>query len=61
MRVADTDDKEAYLRGEPDLFFTTDHYVGYGAIIVRLDMIREARLGELLREAWAAAPPTPPA
>ena len=56
MRVADTDDKEAYLRGEPDLFFTTDHYVGYGAVIVRLDMIEEARLGELLREAWAAAP-----
>lgn len=56
MRVADADDKEAYLRGEPDVFFTTDHYLGYGAVIVRLDMIDEARLGELLREARAAAP-----
>ncbi len=56
MRVADADDKEALLLGEPDVFFITDHYVGYGAVIVRLDAIDEARLGELLREAWAAAP-----
>lgn len=56
MRVADVDDTEAYLRGEPDVFFTTDHYVGSGAVIVRLDAIDEARLSELLREAWEAAP-----
>jgi hypothetical protein len=56
MRVADADDKEAYLLGEPDVFFTTDHYTGYAAVIVRLDAIDESRLGELLREAWAAAP-----
>ncbi len=56
MRVADADDKEAYLRGEPEVFFTTDHYNGYGAVIVRLDAIDESRLAELLREAWAAAP-----
>jgi len=56
MRVADVDDKEAYLRGEPDVFFTTDHYLGYGAVIVRLDAIYEARLRELVREAWEASP-----
>ncbi len=56
IRVADADDKEAYLRGEPEIFFTTDHYNGYGGVIVRLDAIDEARLAELLRDAWAAAP-----
>lgn len=56
MRVADADDKEAYLLGEPEEFFTTDHYIGYGAVIVRLDAVDEARLTELLGEAWAAAP-----
>jgi len=56
IRVADADDKEVYLLGEPDAFFTTDHYLGYSAVIVRLDAINEARLGELLREAWTAAP-----
>jgi len=56
MRVADADDKEAWLRGEPDVFFATDHYIGYGAVIVRLDAIDEVRLRELFREAWEAAP-----
>jgi hypothetical protein len=56
MRVADADDKEAYLLGEPEIFFTTDHYIGYGSVIVRLEAIDEARLVELLGEAWNAAP-----
>ena len=56
MRVADADDKEAYLLGEPEVFFTTDHYNGFGSVIVRLDAIDEARLEELVREAWGAAP-----
>lgn len=56
IRVADADGKEAYLRGEPDIFFTTDHYNGFGGVIVRLDAIDEARLADLLQEAWDAAP-----
>lgn len=56
IRVADADDKEAYLLGEPDVFFTTDHYYGYAALIVRLAAIDESRLAELLSEAWEAAP-----
>ena len=55
-RVADADDKEAYLLGEPEVFFTTDHYNGFGSAIVRLDAIDEVRLQELVREAWEAAP-----
>jgi hypothetical protein len=38
------------------VFFTTDHYNQYGAVIVRLDAIDETRLVELLRDAWEAAP-----
>ncbi len=56
VRVATADDKEALLQGEPDAFFTTDHYNGYGGVIVRLDAIDEARLAEILRDAWEAAP-----
>lgn len=56
LRVANADDKEAHVMGEPEVFFTTDHYDGYGAVIVRLDVIDESRLAELLLEAWAAAP-----
>lgn len=53
--TASLDDKEAFLSGEPDLFFTTDHYKGYPAVLVRLDMIDEQRLAELLTDAHATA------
>lgn len=56
VRVANADDKEAYLQGEPDIFFTVEHYNGYGAVIVRIDAIDEDRLEELLQDAWEAAP-----
>jgi hypothetical protein len=55
IRVADEDDKQALLAGEPDVFFTTAHYDGYPAVMVRLEEIDEARLGELLTDARAAA------
>lgn len=56
FRVADGDDKEALLAGEPEVFFTTDHYNGYNAVIVRLDAIDEERLTELVRMAAESAP-----
>lgn len=56
FRVADEDDKLAFLEGEPDVFFTTDHYNGYNAVIVRLDAIDEDRLRELVQMAADAAP-----
>ena len=55
IRVADEDDKQALLQGEPEIFFTTDHYDGYSAVMVRLAGIDRARLTELLTDAHAAA------
>lgn len=56
FRVASADDKEAMLNGEPEIFFTTEHYNGWATVIVRLDLIDEERLQELLEDAWEAAP-----
>lgn len=56
MRVANADDKEACLQGDPDVFFTTDHYNGYASVIVRLDAIDEDRLREIVEDAWEATP-----
>ena len=56
FRVADGDDKMALLEGEPEIFFTTDHYNGYNTVIVRLDAINEERLQELVEMAAEAAP-----
>lgn len=55
IRVADEDDKQALLLGEPAVFFTTAHYDGYPAVMVRLAEIDEPRLTELLADARAAA------
>ena len=56
-RVADLGVKEALLASDPAVFFTTPHFNGYPAILVRLDRIAVAELGELITEAWLARAP----
>jgi hypothetical protein len=57
VRVADLGDKEAYLKSDPDKFFTTDHYNGYPSVLVRLDQVDETELEQLIREAWMTRAP----
>ena len=49
--------KEALLADNPAVFFTTPHFNGYPAILVRLDRIAVAELDELVAEAWLARAP----
>ncbi len=51
-RVPDLGAKEALLADEPEVYFTTPHFNGYPAILVRLDRIDVRGLDELLVEAW---------
>ena len=53
-RVADLGVKQALLTDDPDVYFTTPHFNGYPAILVRLDRIAVGELGELIVEAWLA-------
>ena len=46
------DAREILLQSDPDVFFTTDHYAGYPAILVRLPRVDPEQLRELLEEAW---------
>jgi hypothetical protein len=50
--------KEALLADDPDVFFTTPHFDGYPAILVRLDRIATEDLREVVVEAWLARAPT---
>lgn len=50
--VQDLGVKEAFLADDPALFFTTPHFDGYPAVLVRLDRIDEPELTELVVEAW---------
>jgi hypothetical protein len=49
--------KEALLATDPDLFFTTPHFDGYPAVLVRLDQISVEDLEEVIVEAWLARAP----
>jgi hypothetical protein len=49
--------KEALLADDPELFFTTPHFDGYPAVLVRLDRIDVEDLEEVVVEAWLARAP----
>jgi hypothetical protein len=57
IRVVDLEDKEALLRGRPDVFFTTPHYDGYAYVLVRLAAVDPAVLRELIEDAWRLKAP----
>jgi hypothetical protein len=50
--VGDEAEKQALLKGEPDLFFTTEGYDGWPLVMLRLDLADVARLEELVTDAW---------
>lgn len=57
VKVVDLEDKDALLRSDPDVFFTTPHYDGYAFVLVRLDRVDPAQLRELLEDAWRLSAP----
>jgi hypothetical protein len=61
MRVKDADTlvfrcpiemKEVLIESAPAIYFETDHYKGWPAILVRLSKIEDAELQQCLRRAW---------
>jgi hypothetical protein len=56
-RVEHLGAKEALLADDPAVFFTTPHFDGYPAVLVRLEHISPEDLSELVTEAWLAAAP----
>ena len=52
------DDRDVLLQIDPQVFFITDHYRGYPAILFRLAAINPSQLADLLERAWRfVAPP----
>jgi hypothetical protein len=49
--------KEALIADDPSLFFTTPHFDGYPAVLVRLERIGPEDLDEVVVEAWLARAP----
>jgi hypothetical protein len=57
LRVIDLADREALLKGRPDVFFTTPHYDGYPYVLVRLELVDPVELAELIEDAWRLRAP----
>ena len=60
----DFDDRAELLAADPDVYYLTDHYVGYNAVLVRLSRVNPDVLRDLLGMAYKfvtrkAAPRSP--
>jgi hypothetical protein len=57
VRVEHLVAKEALLASDPGVFFTTPHFDGYAAVLVRLDRIDLGELEDVIVEAWLTRAP----
>ena len=58
LHTADLDMKDLLLASEPKVYFTTPHFDGYAAVLVRLDAISTKQLKGALVDAWLSRAPT---
>ena len=60
FRVADQDVKDLFLADQRGLFFTTPHFNGYPAVLMRIPQLKKmgrAELRDLVAEAWLTRAP----
>lgn len=57
VRVEHLVAKEAMIADDPSVYFTTPHFDGYAAVLVRLDEISLDDLDEVIVEAWLCQAP----
>ena len=55
--VESEEDKLALIDGEPEKFFTTDHYDGHPMVLVRLEAVDIDEARELITDSWRLRAP----
>lgn len=55
--MAPMDEKERLIEMAPDIYYETDHYRGWPALLVRAALIEDAELRLRLAEAWRTKAP----
>ncbi len=55
--TSSVDEKEFLIASEPEVYFQTAHYAGWPAVLVRLPVVTDARLQEMLEAAWRRSAP----
>jgi hypothetical protein len=53
----DRDEKQLLIETNPDVYYSTPHYKGYPAVLIRLERIERAELAERLEDAWLIQAP----
>jgi hypothetical protein len=53
----DQDEREVWMKANPETFFITDHYRGWPAMLVRLSSVDRGALRKLLEIAWRWSAP----
>jgi hypothetical protein len=49
------EERDRLIASQPDVYYLTDHYVPYPAVLARLSNMRRSELRELLAAAWRTA------
>ena len=47
-----TDERDRWMKMNPDIFFVTDHYRNYPSMLIRLGKVSQKDLKKLLTDAW---------
>ena len=55
VKVGSMDERDFLLKTKPSVFFITDHYRDYPAVLVRLATVGPQLLADMLEQAWRRA------
>ena len=53
----DENDRALRMKADPETYFITDHYLAYPWMLVRLSLVQEDDLRELLEDSWRRVAP----
>jgi len=53
----DESDRALRMKADPETYFITDHYLAYPWMLVRLSLVQEDDLRDLLEDSWRRAAP----
>jgi hypothetical protein len=53
----DPDEKQLLIESDPDTYFSTPHYEGYPAVLIRLERIERDALAERIEDSWLLRAP----
>jgi hypothetical protein len=52
LKMPDHMQRDILLSAKPDVFYMTDHYADFGAILIRLPKVDPEELRDLLEDSW---------